>query len=430
MLTIHYFLTFCNIFLSKKEIFYFSWLSSTLFSTNLPLFDKYIAKLKNQKKLAFDFAPHYNWAVFKYGITLMKVDIFDFELDKELIAKQPANPRDNSRLLDLSDSTLINDRHFYDLPDILRPDDVLVFNDTKVIPARLYGKRGEAAVEVTLYHPDDGICWWSFIKNSKRLHAGDTIRFYTAEITAEQSDFTAEIIRKDEEDGVLIKFTCPPEILGKMLEKYGSMPLPPYIKRDKPLPGLWNPYNDKEDYQTVYAQNDGAVAAPTAGLHFTNRLLQQIDKMGIQRVFLTLHVGAGTFLPVKTDDTDNHKMHAEYGIISEQSCDIINRAKKEGRRIIAVGTTSVRLLESAADKTGAVHPFCGETNIFITPGYKFRVIDMIITNFHLPKSTLFMLICAIGGTERMKSAYKHAIENKYRFYSYGDSSIIKCINKI
>ncbi len=360
----------------------------------------------------------------------MKVDIFDFDLDKELIAKEPANPRDHSRLLDLSQEDVINDRHFYDLPKILRPDDIMVFNDTKVIPARLYGRRGEALVEVTLYHPDDGIRWWSFIKNSKRLRAGDIIRFYTADISADDSDFTAEVVQKDSEDGVLIKFTCSPDELNKKLETYGAMPLPPYIKRDKPLPGLWNPYNDKENYQTVYAKNEGAVAAPTAGLHFTDRLLKEIDDMGVKRVFLTLHVGAGTFLPVKTDDTENHKMHAEYGVIAPEACEIINNAKKNGQRIIAVGTTSVRLLESAADENGILHPFCGETDIFITPGYKFKILDMIITNFHLPKSTLFMLICAIGGTERMKSAYQHAVANKYHFYSYGDSSIIKCINKI
>jgi S-adenosylmethionine:tRNA ribosyltransferase-isomerase len=360
----------------------------------------------------------------------MKVDIFDFELDKNLIAKEPASPRDSSRLLDLSEDNVITDRHFYDLPKLLRPDDVLVFNDTKVIPARLYGQRGEALVEVTLYHPTDGICWWSFIKNSKRLHVGDTIRFYTSEISAEETDFTAQILQKDLEDGVLIKFTCNPDELGHKLEKYGSMPLPPYIKRDKPLTGLWNPYNDKENYQTVYAKNEGAVAAPTAGLHFTDRLLKEIDDLGVTRVFLTLHVGAGTFLPVKTEDTENHKMHAEFGVISSEACRIINQAKKDGRRIIAVGTTSVRLLESAADENGILHPFCGETDIFITPGYKFRIIDMIITNFHLPKSTLFMLICAIAGTDRMLAAYKHAIAQKYRFYSYGDSSILKCINKI
>lgn len=360
----------------------------------------------------------------------MKVDLFDFDLDRELIAKKPATPRDSSRLLDLSDDTKIVDRHFFDLPKVLHPDDVLVFNDTKVIPARLYGKRGEALVEVTLYHPEDGIRWWSFIKNAKRLKTGDIIHFYNSEITAEESDFCAEVLQKDDEDGVMIKFLCNPDELGKKLEKYGSMPLPPYIKREKPLPGLWNPYNDKEDYQTVYAKHEGAVAAPTAGLHFTDRLLKEIDKMGVKRVFLTLHVGAGTFLPVKTEDTENHKMHAEYGVISPESCSIINKAKQEGRRIIAVGTTSVRLLESAADEKGILHPFCGETDIFITPGYKFRIIDMIITNFHLPKSTLFMLICAIAGTQRMKDAYAHAIKEKYRFYSYGDSSILKCINKI
>lgn len=360
----------------------------------------------------------------------MKVDIFDFDLDKDLIAKMPANPRDASRLLDLSAPDKINDLHFYDLPKLLKAGDVMVFNDTKVIPARLYGQRGEALVEVTLYHPDDGISWWSFIKNSKRLHVGDTIRFYTDEISADDSTFAAEVVQKDQEDGVLIKFNCAPDDLGKFLEQYGSMPLPPYIKRDKPLPGLWNRYNDKEDYQTVYAKHEGAVAAPTAGLHFTDNLLKQIDEMGVKRVFLTLHVGAGTFLPVKTDDTENHKMHAEYGMISEQTAQIINQAKREGRRIIAVGTTSVRLLESAADDAGVLHPFCGETDIFITPGYKFKILDTIITNFHLPKSTLFMLICAIGGLERMQNAYQHAIKEKYRFYSYGDSCIIKCINKI
>lgn len=357
----------------------------------------------------------------------MKVDIFDFDLDKNLIAKTPANPRDTSRLLDLSQDDEIHDLHFYDLPQLLKAGDVMVFNDTKVIPARLYGQRGEALVEVTLYHPDDGIRWWSFIKNSKRLHIGDIIRFYTDDISAEQSNFSAVVLQKDQEDGVLIRFNCAADDLGKLLEQYGSMPLPPYIKRDRPTAGLWNRYNDKEDYQTVYAKHEGAVAAPTAGLHFTDRLLRQIDALGVKRVFLTLHVGAGTFLPVKTDDTENHKMHAEYGVISPETCDVINQAKREGRRIIAVGTTSVRLLESAADKNGILQPFCGETDIFITPGYKFKILDMIITNFHLPKSTLFMLICAIGGTERMQKAYRHAIAEKYRFYSYGDSCIIKRI---
>ena len=360
----------------------------------------------------------------------MRVDLFDFNLDKELIAKEPVSPRDTSKLLDLSEENTIKDRHFYDLPDILNKGDVLVFNDTKVIPARLYGRRGEAEVEVTLYHPEDGKKWWSFIKNSKRLKKDDVVIFYTAEISVEKSDFKAKVIEKNTEDGVLLEFLCSVDDLGKKLETYGLMPLPPYIKRDKPATGLWNKYNDKENYQTVYAKYEGAVAAPTAGLHFTDNVLKKLDKIGVTKVFLTLHVGAGTFLPVKTEDTDNHKMHAEYGIITQEACEIINKAKLEGRRIIAVGTTSVRLLESAADDKGVLHPFNGETSIFITPGYKFKIIDYIITNFHLPKSTLFMLICAIAGTDRMKKAYRHAIENKYRFYSYGDSSILKCVNKI
>ena len=360
----------------------------------------------------------------------MKVDIFDFNLDKDLIAKEPAKPRDSSRLLDLSDGQRIVDRHFYDLPKILQKGDVLVFNDTKVIPARLYGARGDALVELTLYHPVDGLSWWSFIKNSKRLKPDDIITFYTSDISVLESTFQAKVLKKDLQDGVEIEFLCGVDSLGSNLQKYGSMPLPPYIKRDKPLKGLWNPYNDKEDYQTVYAKYEGAVAAPTAGLHFTQNVLDELDRVGVQKVFLTLHVGAGTFLPVKTDDTENHKMHAEFGIITQNTADIINQAKREGRRIIAVGTTSVRLLESAADEKGMLHPFYGETNIFITPGYKFKIIDMIITNFHLPKSTLFMLICAIAGTETMKKAYAHAMKEKYRFYSYGDSSILKCVNKI
>ena len=360
----------------------------------------------------------------------MQVDIFDFELDRSLIADKPASPRDTSRLLDLSDGEHIKDRHFYDLPDILQKGDILVFNDTKVIPARLYGAHNEAKVEVTLYHPIDGLSWMSFIKNAKRLHQGDTIAFYTDEISPQDSSFTAEVIAKHGEDGVELRFNCDAKDLGTYLEQYGSMPLPPYIKRDKPTSGLWNKYNDKEDYQTIYAKHEGAVAAPTAGLHFTDRVFEALEKKGIEKVFLTLHVGAGKFLPVKVADTKDHHMHAEYGLITPETCNKINQAKQEGRRIIAVGTTSLRLLESAADEQGILRPFTGETDIFITPGYKFKIIDMIITNFHLPKSTLFMLICAIAGIDTMKKAYKHAMDEKYRFYSYGDSSILKCVNKI
>jgi len=364
----------------------------------------------------------------------MKVDIFDFEMDKTLIANQPAEPRDTCKLLDLSNPDNIRDRIFYELPELLDEGDVLVFNDTKVIPAKLYARRGQAEVEVTLYHPVDGIEWWAFVKNSKRLRINDQITFYTDEIAPEKSDFTAQILEKKADDGIRLKFNCQPQDLGKQLEKYGSMPLPPYIKREKPSTdgntSLWSRYSDKENYQTIYAKYEGAVAAPTAGLHFTDRVFKVLEQKGIKKVFLTLHVGAGTFLPVKVEDTENHKMHAEYGIIPQQTCDIINTAKQQGKKIVAVGTTSLRLLETAADDKGILHPFTGETDIFITPGYKFKIIDDIITNFHLPKSTLFMLICAIAGTEQMKKAYRYAMTHGYRFYSYGDSSFLKCVNKI
>ncbi len=361
----------------------------------------------------------------------MKVDIFDFDLPRELIASQPVTPRHASRLLDLSADGRITDRHFSDLPELLQKGDVLVCNDTKVIPARLYGQRGEALVEVTLYHPVDGLSWWSFVKNSKRLKQGDVIVFYHDGKPAESSSFSATVQEKDKEDGVLIRFNCDSDKLAVFLQEFGYMPLPPYIKRDRPgKDSLWHKFNDKENYQTVYARYEGAVAAPTAGLHFTPEVMQRLQEKGVEQVFVTLHVGAGTFLPVKTDDTEDHKMHAEYGIITPEAAEAINKARRNGQRIIAVGTTSLRLLESAADDKGIVHPFVGETDIFITPGYKFKALDFLITNFHLPKSTLFMLVCAVAGTDTMKKAYAHAIAEKYRFYSYGDSSILKCVNKI
>ena len=307
----------------------------------------------------------------------------------------------------------------------------MVCNDTKVIPARLYAQRGEAKVEVTLYHPQDMLNWWAFIKNAKRLRENDTINFYNDEISAQDSKFSATVIRRDIEDGVLLRFNCQDEELSEYLQIFGYMPLPPYIKRTRPGENsLWHKFDDKENYQTVYASKEGAVAAPTAGLHFTPEVIAKLEEKGVKQVFVTLHVGAGTFLPIKTDNTDDHKMHAEYGIITKETADIINQAKQKGSRIIAVGTTSLRLLESAADEKGKLHSFAKETDIFITPGYKFKIIDMLITNFHLPKSTLFMLVSAVAGLDRMQSAYAHAIEQKYRFYSYGDSSILKCVNKI
>lgn len=355
----------------------------------------------------------------------MRVDIFDFDLDRNLIAEQPANPRDNSKLLDLSEENKISDKKFFQLHELLEEGDLLVFNDTKVIPAKLYAKRGEASLELTLYRPVDCLHWWAFIKNSKRLKIGDKIIFYSTEVSVEKSDFCAEVIEKKDDDGTLILFNCKPEELMILLDKFGSMPLPPYIKRDK----LEN-RNDNQNYQTIYAKHEGAVAAPTAGLHFTDEVMKRLEEKGVKKTFLTLHVGAGTFLPVKVDNTKDHKMHSEFGIISQESANIINETKKMGKRVIAVGTTSLRLLESATDENGVTQTYCGDTDIFITPGYKFKAIDMMITNFHLPKSTLFMLVCAVAGIDRMKNAYAHAIENKYRFYSYGDSSIIKCVNKI
>ncbi len=361
----------------------------------------------------------------------MKVDIFDFDLPKELIASQPVTPRHASRLLDLSSEGSIVDRHFSDLPDLLEKGDVLVCNDTKVIPARLYGRRGGALVEVTLYHPVDGLTWWSFVKNAKRLKPQDVISFCNDEISAEESDFSAEVLEKNSEDGVLLKFNCNEDKLPDLLQKFGFMPLPPYIKRDRPgKDSLWHKFDDKENYQTVYARCEGAVAAPTAGLHFTPEIMHRLKEKGVNQIFITLHVGAGTFLPVKSENTEDHKMHAEYGIITPAAAAAVNAAHQQGHRVIAVGTTSLRLLESAADAQGIVHPFVGETDIFITPGYKFKIIDMLITNFHLPKSTLFMLVSAVAGLETMQKAYKHAIAEKYRFYSYGDSSILKCVNKI
>ena len=361
----------------------------------------------------------------------MKVDLFDYDLPREMIASQPITPRHASRLLDLSEDNSITDRYFSDLPDILHEGDVLVCNDTKVIPARLYAKRGEAKVEVTLYHPENMLNWWSFIKNAKRLKENDIIFFYNNTIPAEESEFSATVIKKDSEDGVLLKFNCADDELSKNLQIFGYMPLPPYIKRDRPgEDSIWHKFDDKENYQTIYASQEGAVAAPTAGLHFTPEVISKLKEKGVRQVFVTLHVGAGTFLPIKTDNTEDHKMHAEYGIVSQETADIINQAKKEGSRIIAVGTTSLRLLEAAADDNGVLHSFAQETDIFITPGYKFKMIDLLITNFHLPKSTLFMLVSAVAGLERMQKAYAHAIKNKYRFYSYGDSSILKCVNKI
>ncbi|QPO10931.1 tRNA preQ1(34) S-adenosylmethionine ribosyltransferase-isomerase QueA [Thalassospira sp. A40-3] len=346
----------------------------------------------------------------------MKVDLFDFELPRERIAEHPANPRDAARMLDLSGEGM-QDRIVRELPDILRSGDLLISNDTRVIPARLFGKRGDAKVEVTL-HKQEGLgTWVAFAKPAKKLRIGETFKV--------NDEFEAEVLAKKDGGEVTLRFNKSGADLIAALEKYGVMPLPPYIRRD-----AGGDDQDKSDYQTIFAQKDGAVAAPTAGLHFTPELLANLDARGINRRTITLHVGAGTFLPVKVDDTDDHKMHAEWGSISKEIADLINETRANGGRVVAVGTTSLRLLESAAREDGVVEPFEAETDIFITPGYKFRAVDMLLTNFHLPRSTLFMLVSAFAGFERMKAAYQHAIDNEYRFYSYGDCSLLECANKI
>ncbi len=342
----------------------------------------------------------------------MKTEIFTFDMPEELIANTPAEPRDSSRLLHIRPDGGLSDYTVADLDKLLRPDDVLIFNDTKVIPARLYGTRGMAKIEVTLFKQVDLSKWETLIKNSRRLKIGDIISF--------QDNFSATVISKTESGTVLIEFNKKGVDLMNALHTVGTMPLPPYIKR---LRG--GKESDKADYQTIYAREEGAVAAPTAGLHFTPELFERLDKKGIERLFVTLHVGGGTFLPVKVDDTDNHKMHAEFGVLSQAVADKINLAKKQGRRIVTVGTTSLRLLESATDTDGVVHAFEGETSIFITPGYTFKATDVMFTNFHLSGSTLFMLVSAFAGIDRMKQAYAYAIQNKYRFFSYGDACLIE-----
>ncbi|MEQ8709255.1 MAG: tRNA preQ1(34) S-adenosylmethionine ribosyltransferase-isomerase QueA [Rhodospirillales bacterium] len=340
----------------------------------------------------------------------MLVDIFDFELPGELIAQTPAVPRESARLLDLSAAGM-TDRTVADLPALLQPGDVLVSNDTRVIPARLFGQRGEVKVEVTLHKRVGPAAWHAFARPGKRLKTGQEIRF--------ADDFTATIAEKFESGEIHLDFSLGEGALFAALERYGAPPLPPYIRRER-----GGDPTDRENYQTIFARHDGAVAAPTAGLHFTDRLLAEVDARGIARETITLHVGAGTFMPVKVADTADHHMHSEWGEISPETAERLNRARAAGGRLVAIGTTSLRLLESAADAKGVIRPFSGETDIFITPGYKFRAVDLLLTNFHLPKSTLFMLISAFSGLDRMKRAYAHAIAGRYRFYSYGDCCLL------
>ncbi len=348
----------------------------------------------------------------------MKTADFDFDLPEDRIALRPAEPRDSARLLIVRAGALA-DHTIADLPDFLRPGDALVFNDTRVIPARLSGIRerlgpeGETLtvpVEATLHHRDAPDVWSAFMKPGKRIKPGDTIRF---------DSLTATVRSKDEDGLITLAFDRAGPPLDAAIREVGVMPLPPYIAAKRPEDD-----RDRTDYQTVFAEHDGSVAAPTAGLHFTPALLEAVRARGVSTHAVTLHVGAGTFLPVKADDTADHRMHSEWGEVSADTAAALNAVHAGGGRIVCVGTTSLRLLESATTSEGVIQPFHGDTAIFITPGYAFRAVDVLMTNFHLPRSTLFMLVSAFAGLETMKAAYAHAVTDGYRFYSYGDGSLL------
>ena len=341
----------------------------------------------------------------------MRVDLFDFELPQDRIATHPARPRDSARLLDLTGGGT-TDRIVSELPDILRPVDLLVSNDTRVIPARLRGKRGEAGIEVTLHKREGPDSWLAFAKPAKKLRPDDRIVF--------SDSFSAEVAAKGEAGEVTLRFDAAGAALMAALHAHGEMPLPPYIRRTGN-----DGSDDATDYQTIFAGPEGAVAAPTAGLHFTPELLARLDARGVRRTTITLHVGAGTFLPVKVDDTDDHKMHTEWFDIPESAARAIAETRAAVGRVVAIGTTSLRTLEAAARADGSVPAGSAETALFITPGYRFKAADLLMTNFHLPRSTLLMLVSAFAGRERMLDAYAHAIAEGYRFYSYGDASLLE-----
>jgi S-adenosylmethionine:tRNA ribosyltransferase-isomerase len=355
----------------------------------------------------------------------VRTDLFDFDLPTERIALRPMVPRDAARLLIVRPGTepLLEDRSVRDLPSLLRPGDAVVVNDTKVIPARLAGRRigrgdAEPAIEATLHQRLDGARWRAFVKPAKRLAVGDIVRFGSegGVCFLDQLDATVE----DKTEGeVTFAFSFHGAVLDQAIEERGTMPLPPYIaaRRDTDA-------RDREDYQTMFAAAEGAVAAPTAGLHFTPALVEALRACGIALHRVTLHVGAGTFLPVKAGDTADHRMFAEWGTVSPETAAALNSTRGAGGRVVAVGSTSLRLIESASRDDGTVQPFAGETALFITPGYRFRTIDVMLTNFHLPRSTLFMLVSALSGLDVMRKAYAHAIAAGYRFYSYGDACLL------
>ena len=339
----------------------------------------------------------------------MHLDDFDFELPRERIALRPAVPRDAARLLAVGAG--LTDHRVEDLPALLAPGDLLVLNDTKVLPVRLSGRRGTVAVEATLIAPLAPAQWRAFARPARRLKPGQRIAWAPG--------FSAEVVAKEPTGAVLLDFDRSGNALMSAIETFGAMPLPPYIKRQR-----GRDERDVRDYQTVFARHAGAIAAPTAGLHFTDALLQTLAARGIGLAFVTLHVGAGTFLPVTAARPEEHIMHAEWGNVGAEVVAAIARTRHAGGRVVAVGTTALRLLETAADGAGGVRPFSGETDLFILPGYRFRVVDCLLTNFHLPRSTLFMLVAAFSGLARIRAAYAHAIAQGYRFYSYGDCCLL------
>ena len=354
----------------------------------------------------------------------MRLGEFDFDLPEDRIALRPASPRDSARLLEVAEGGALADRRVSDLPGLLRPGDALVFNDTRVIPARLRGLRrrddGVVAVEATLHRRLSPSRWSAFARPGRRLAPGDRIVFGEAgDRACLLSALEATVAEKGEGGEVTLAFDLAGPDLDIAIAASGSMPLPPYIASRRAEDD-----RDLTDYQTIYAREDGSVAAPTAGLHFTPELMAALDAQGVSRHFVTLHVGAGTFLPVKSEDVAEHRMHAETGEVSQATADALSDARARGGRIVAVGTTALRLLESAADEAGVIRPVSGDTSIFITPGYRFRTARGLVTNFHLPRSTLFMLVSAFSGLETMRAAYAHAIAEGYRFYSYGDASLL------
>lgn len=336
---------------------------------------------------------------------------FDFFLPPERIAHHPASPRESARLLWVGEA--LQDRHVGDLPEILRPGDMIVANDTRVIPAQLTARRGDARIGITLDRPLPDGSWHALARNARRLRPGDTLRFDGAALEA-------EIVGIEPGGSVVLRFTCADADFPALLRQAGALALPPYIERPEGPTA-----QDALDYQTTFAREDGAVAAPTAGLHFTPALLAKLDERGIRRATVTLHVGAGTFLPMRAENVADHTMHPERGEITEATADRINAARAAGGRIVAIGTTSLRLLESAVRPDRSIVPFTGETDIFLLPGHDFPAADLLLTNFHLPRSTLFMLVCGFAGDATMRAAYAHAIETGYRFYSYGDACLLE-----